>query len=136
MEINIFETNKGKRAIGFAGFKYREQRIEAKTNRIAWRCTDKKCKGAINTDSKLQDPRIKSDHNHLPDVSNFEKAQMISNLRNRSVKETAPISLLYREESMKLAERTSGSVNAPPYVSIHSGVYLNGRTLAKSSIIN
>ena len=117
------QTCKGKESLGYKGFRYRYQRLEQKGARISWRCTNKNCNGSNSTDNNHLDPLIKSEHNHLPDVAHVKLAKMISVLKKRAEKESAPIPNLYREESMKLSAVTNHTVAAPTYVSIHSSLY-------------
>ena len=68
MDFKISETNKGKKSLIFDhGFIYRIDGV-LKWGDISWRCTNKKCKGRLKTDSAMSTMNtINLEHNHEQD---------------------------------------------------------------------
>ena len=64
-ELSI--TTKGKRAITFNNFLYREQRTSQLLGRVTWRCPFKSCNGRLWTDQQLGYAIERGEHNHLAD---------------------------------------------------------------------
>ena len=52
MDFKISDTNKGKKSLIYDGFIYRIDGV-LKCGDISWRCTNKKCKGRLRTDSAM-----------------------------------------------------------------------------------
>ena len=52
MDFKISDTNKGKKSLIYDGFIYRLDGV-LKCGDISWRCTNKKCKGRLRTDSAM-----------------------------------------------------------------------------------
>ena len=52
MDFKISDTNKGKKSLIYDGFIYRIDGV-LKCGDISWRCTNKKCKGRLRTDSAI-----------------------------------------------------------------------------------
>ena len=64
MDFKISDTNKGKKSLIYDGFIYRIDGVP-KCGDISWRCTNKKCKGRLRTDSaKSTMNAINLEHNH------------------------------------------------------------------------
>ena len=67
MDFKISDTNKGKKILIYDGFIYR---IDGglKCGDISGRCTNKKCKGRLRTDSAMSTMNaINLEHNHEQD---------------------------------------------------------------------
>ena len=62
MDFKISDTNKGKKSLIYDGFIYRIDSV-LKCGDIPWRCTNKKCKGRLRTDSAMSTMNGRS---HLP----------------------------------------------------------------------
>ena len=52
MDFKISNTNKRKKSLIYDGFIYRIDGV-LKCGDISWRCTNKKCKGRLRTDSAM-----------------------------------------------------------------------------------
>ena len=50
MDFKISNTNRGKKNLLHNGYSYRTD-VVLKSGDISWRCTNKKCKGRLRTDS-------------------------------------------------------------------------------------
>ena len=67
MDFKISDTNKGKKSLIYDGFIYRIDGV-LKCGDISWRCTNKKCKGRLRTDSAMSTLNaINLEHNHEQD---------------------------------------------------------------------
>ena len=67
MDFKISDTNKGKKSLIYDGFIYRIDGV-LKCGDILWRCTNKKCKGCLRTDSAMSTMNaINLEHNHAQD---------------------------------------------------------------------
>ena len=67
MDYKISDTNKGKKSLIYNGFIYRIDSV-LKCGDISWRCTNKKCKGGLRTDSAMSTMNaINKEHNHEQD---------------------------------------------------------------------
>ena len=65
MDFKISDTNKGKKSLIYDGFL---NGIGLKCGDISWRCTNKKCKGRLRTDSTMSTMNaINLEHNHVQD---------------------------------------------------------------------
>ena len=67
MDFKISDTNKGKKSLIYDGFIYRIDG-NLKCGDISWRCTNKKCKGRLRTDSAMSTMNATNlEHNHEQD---------------------------------------------------------------------
>ena len=67
MDFRISDTNRGKKSLLCDGYLYRIDTV-LKCGDISWRCTDKKCKGDVRTDSAMSTMNpINLEHNHEQD---------------------------------------------------------------------
>ena len=67
MDFKISDKNKGKKSLICDGFMYRIDGV-VKCGDISWRCTNKKCKGCLRTDSAMTTMNaINLEHNHEQD---------------------------------------------------------------------
>ena len=67
MDFKISDTNKGKKSLIYDGFIYRIDGVLI-CGDISWRCTSKKCKVRLRTDSAMSTINaINLEHNHEQD---------------------------------------------------------------------
>ena len=72
MDVKISDTNKGKKSLIYDGFIYRIDGV-LKCGDISWRCTNKKCKGRLRTDSAMSTMNaINLEHTHKQDEKKVE----------------------------------------------------------------
>ena len=93
MDFKISNTNRGKKSLIYDGFIYRIDGV-LKCRDISWRCTNKKCKGRLRTDSAMSTINaINLEHNHEQD----EKMLKDSNcdLKSKGIQRLANGSTIY-----------------------------------------
>ena len=67
MNFKISDTNKGKKSLIYDGFIYRIDGV-LNCGEKSWRCTNKKCKGRLRSDSAVSKMKaINLEHNHEQD---------------------------------------------------------------------
>ena len=67
MDFKVSDVNKGKKSLIYDGFIYRIDGV-LKCGDISWRCTNKKCKDRLRTDSAMSTMNaINLEHNHEQD---------------------------------------------------------------------
>ena len=64
MDLKISDTNKGKKSLIYDGFIYRIDGV-LKCGDISWRCTNKKYKGRLRTDSAVSTMKLKDSNCYL-----------------------------------------------------------------------
>ena len=73
MDFKISVTNKGTKSVINDGFIYRIDGV-LKCGDLSWRCTNKKCKGRLRTDSAMSTMNaINLEHNHEQDEQKVER---------------------------------------------------------------
>ena len=84
MDFKISDTNKGKKRLIYDGFIYRIDSV-LKCGDISWRCTNKKCKGRLITDSAMSTMNaINLEHNHEQDEKKVERQQLRSQVKKKA----------------------------------------------------
>ena len=78
MDFKISDTNKGKKSLIYDGFIYKIDG-DLKCGDISWRCTKKKCKGLLRTDSAMSTMNaINLEHNHEQDEKKVKRPAITS----------------------------------------------------------
>ena len=91
MDFKISDRNNGKKSLIYDGFIYRIDGV-LKCGDISWRCTNKKCKGCLRTDSAMSTMNaINLEHNHEQDEKKVER-QLVGSGDVRSIAQS-----FYRE---------------------------------------
>ena len=84
MDFKISDTNKGKKSLIYDGFIYRIGGV-LKCGDISWRCTNRKCKGRLRTDSAMSTMKaINLEHNHEQDEIKVERQQLRSQVKRKA----------------------------------------------------
>ena len=110
MDFKISDTNKGKKSLIYDGFIYRIDGV-LKCGDISWRCTNKKCKGRLRTDSAMSTMNaINLEHNHEQGEKKVERQQLRSQVKRKATDDlTSPPSKIIRTELHKFADKLLGS---------------------------
>lgn len=83
--MEVIESCKSGRLIGYSGFLYRVDRKNQST--INWRCVVKGCKGRLGTPREYQEgdiPIERGQHNHIPDPSAIEIKKLQSRVAEQA----------------------------------------------------
>ena len=84
MDFKISDTNKGQKSLIYDGFIYRIDGV-LECGDISWRCTNKKCKGRLRTDSAMSTMNaINLEHNHEQDEKKVERKQLRSQVKRKA----------------------------------------------------
>ena len=106
MDFKISDTNKGKRSLIYDGFVNRIDGV-LKCGDISWRCTNKKCKGRLRTDSAMSTMNaINLEHFHEQDEKKVERLQLRSQVKKKATDDlTSRPSKIIRTELHKFADK-------------------------------
>ena len=78
MDFKVSDANKGKKSLIYDGFIYRIDGV-LKCRDISWRCSNKKCKDRLRTDSAISTMNaINLEHNHEQDEKKVERLALTS----------------------------------------------------------
>ena len=121
--MEIVTNAKGGQVLLYKGHKYHVNRRNDNTNRIFWRCYDRKCPGRAT--SKSLDVAPTKDHNHLPNSTMITIEKYKTELKEDCAKSLETIPKLYNDMLARIAEKESDTVAAfmPTYTSIQSSLY-------------
>lgn len=99
MEFTISQTNKGKKCLMLDGYIYRVDST-LMDGYISWRCTNKKCKGRVKTDSTMTAiVPVQLEHNHGKDERKLERQQLRAQVKRKATDDmTSRPSKLIRTE--------------------------------------
>lgn len=105
MEFTISITNKGKKCLMQDGYIYRIDSTLTDGS-ISWRCTNKKCKGRLKTDSTMTEviAPIQCEHSHEKDDKKLERQQIRASVKRKATDDlTIRPSKLIRTELQKFS---------------------------------
>ena len=84
MDFKISDTNKGKKSLIYDGFIYRIDGA-LKCGDISWRCTNKKCKGRLRTESAMSTMNaIDLENNNEQDEKKVRRQQLRSQVKRKA----------------------------------------------------
>ena len=87
MELVVeLKTEKGRTAVGFKGYKYRKDKEYPTIKRVSWRCSVRGCKGRVQTDLDLSNPKETIKHSHFSDPDKIVSDQAVQKMKIGQVK--------------------------------------------------
>ena len=90
MDFKISDTNRGKKSLLHNGYSYRID-VVLKSDDISWRCTNKKCKGRLRTDSASTTlVLINKEHFHDSDKKKLERQQLTVQVKSKILLSLTP----------------------------------------------
>ncbi|CAF3034371.1 unnamed protein product, partial [Rotaria sp. Silwood2] len=109
--ISFLASNKGYRLLMQDGFMYKLNKQTS--SKMYWICKIKNCKAHVHTDLNNNFLKSSGEHNHLLEPEDFQVKQFRNIVKDRVIKETAPISKIYEEEVSKAAFSTELLASVP-----------------------
>ena len=100
-EIHHITTSKGKSAIGYNGYLYRQDRKHTST--ISWRCLTTSCKGRLVTTTEITQPVESGTHSHLPDPHLVIQECTKNRMKERVKSDPVPIPTIYKQETARMS---------------------------------
>lgn len=137
MEVQVVETQRGKPAILYSGYKY-SLKCRNKNLTLRWICTKRTCPGSIIT-NEIYDILEEKTHLCVPSVATNEVQVSLFKAKKRAREESTPVSQIFRQEIMNVQDAGLDLVvEIPTFSSVKDALYrqrhkaLNIRKLPRS----